>query len=220
MLWQTTTDCSINRFQGHHCYYKPCSLIYNNTNMFYKRAVQCSVKINHFLPTHSWLSTAHSPAVNWIPSHFVLFTLRSTRNGLEEDGERKDSLPELGMHIHVGLVRRYVICPVCSSTTEFFSLVFLVSHSLPFLPCYPRAIRRWHLLPKAFTVIPQKPQQTRGSDIYSYHKLLCSAELWVQHTAADSITCGVIWPLLTLGKGIDTKLGSFASGASQECTQG
>lgn len=196
MLWQTTTDCSINRFQGHHCYYKPCSLIYNNTNMFYKRAMQCSGKINHFLPTHSWLSTARSPAVKWIPSRFVLFGLRSTRNGLEEEREKKDSLPELGMYIHVVLVRS---CVTAQS----------------------RVIHRWHLLPKAFTVIPQNPKQTRGSGIHSHHKLMCPAELWAQHTwAPGSIIWDIIWPHLTLGKGIDTELGSSAAGASQECTQG
>lgn len=143
MLWQTTTDCSINRFQGHHCYYKPCSLIYNNTNMFYKRAVQCSGKINHFLPTHSWLSTAPSPAVNWIPSRSVLFRLRSTTNGLEEGFSSR-----AGHEYPCGPGEEMCDCPVSSSTTEFFSLIFLVSCSHPFLPHYPTAIHRWHLLPK------------------------------------------------------------------------
>lgn len=131
MLWQTTTECSINRFQGHHCYYKPCSLIYNNTNMFYKRAVQCSGKINHFWLTHSWLSIAISPVVDWIPSQFVLFRLRSTRNGLEEVGERKESLPHKGMNIHIILERRYMAAQSPPSTTARFF------HGLPCITFTP-----------------------------------------------------------------------------------
>lgn len=107
MLWETTTECSINRFQGHHCYYKPCSLIYNNTNMFYKRSVQCSGKINHSLLTHSWLSTALSPVVNWIPSNFVLLTVKSTSYGLEEGRERQESSPEKWAYILLILTVRY-----------------------------------------------------------------------------------------------------------------
>lgn len=95
-----------------------------------------------------------------------------------------------------------------------------LSHSHPFLPHYPRAIHRWHLLPKAFTVIPQKPKQKRGSDIHSHYKLLHSAELRAQHTQAPgSIICDIIWPHLTFKKAL-TLNWIFSAGTSQECTHG
>lgn len=156
MLWQTTTDCSINRFQGHHCYYKPCSLIYNNTNMFYKRAVQCSGKINHSLLTHSWLSTALSPVVNWIPSNFVLLTFKSTRYRLEEGRERKESSPGKGIYpCHPGSeIQMAAQSP--PSTIVYFSVVCLlltppqpISSMLPQEPFRDR-VSFW----KSFTLNP------------------------------------------------------------------
>lgn len=72
--------------------------------------------------------------MNWMPSRFVLLRMRSTRNGLEEDGERKDSFPDLGMY---DPGEETYDCPVSSSTIEFYSLglpgvtVTSISSTLP-----------------------------------------------------------------------------------------
>lgn len=223
MLWQTTTDCSINRFQGHHCYYKPCSLIYNNTNMFYKRAVQCSGKINHFLLTHSWLSTALSPVVHWMPSSFVLLTLRSTQNRLEEAEEWKESFPEWGAYIHVILAIRSRWLPrLLHPQLGVFPRGYLESHShphSPFLPCYPGRYSEMGSPDKCHHY-PQNASQTEVQiHIHATNYSVLLNYKLSQHKLTANTLCDVTWSHLTLGKGTETKL-HCAAGACWKCTPG
>lgn len=165
MLWETTIECSINRFQGHHCYYKPCSLIYNNTNMFYKRSVQCSGKINHSLLTHSWLSTALSPVVNWIPSNFVLLTVKSTSYGLEEG---RESLLQRSERLSFSSWQWDMDgCPVSTiHNFAFFCRLPAITFTTPqpISSMLPQEPFRDSLLLKIFHTYPLNARQTRCAD--------------------------------------------------------
>lgn len=119
--------------------------------------------------------------MHWIPSSFVLLTLRSTRNRLEEAEERKESFPEWGAHIHVILAIRSAQAP--PSTVGGFP------HGLPeitFTPPQPISSIStpgnevsWQV-----SLLSPKCKPDRGADPHSCDKLLCSVELQAQPAQA------------------------------------